>query len=142
MKKIQLFGLLAVALAIAFIVTYSTENVSQYTDFATAERLIADGNDNDVHVVGKLPKDASGQIMGMSYNPSLDANRFEFTLIDDKKREQKVIYNNPKPQDFDKSDQVVIIGKMDGQIFKCNKILLKCPSKYQNEKPEFKEAKS
>jgi cytochrome c-type biogenesis protein CcmE len=28
---------------------------------------------------------------------------------------------------------------MEGQVFKCDKILLKCPSKYQEGKVEFKE---
>ena len=40
------------------------------------------------------------------------------------------MYNNPKPQDFDASEQVVITGNMRGDVFMADKILLKCPSKY------------
>ncbi len=141
MKKIHIFGLVVIAAAIAIILS-TTQQVSTYTDFTEAESMLQKGNANDVHVVGKLKKDASGKIEGQFYDASVDANHFEFILIDNKNREQKVIYNNPKPQDFDKSEQLVIIGKMQDGIFKCNKILLKCPSKYKNEKVDFKEAKS
>ena len=59
-----------------------------------------------------------------------DPNYFAFTLVDTNRVAQRVIYNNPKPQDFDASEQVVITGCMKGQIFMADNILLKCPSKY------------
>jgi len=71
----------------------------------------------------------------MVYNPLLDANRFEFYLMDSLGFESKVIYSEPKPTDFDRSDKVVVIGKFEKQDgdFIANKILLKCPSKYEGE---------
>ena len=101
--------------------------------------MAKEGSADKVHVVGKLKKDASGKVTGMNYNAALDANHFEFMLIDNNGREQKVVYDAPKPQDMDRSEQVVIIGNMEGQVFKCEKILLKCPSKYQDGKVDFKE---
>ncbi len=88
----------------------------------------------------KKQKDTTGQIVGMKYDPVMDANHFEFMLVDTNKVEKRVVYQSPKPQDFDKSEQVVVIGRMQGDYFACNKILMKCPSKYTNEKPDFKEA--
>ena len=41
-----------------------------------------------------------------------------------------MVYYNPKPQDFDRSDQIVITGAMSGDTFVADQILLKCPSKY------------
>jgi cytochrome c-type biogenesis protein CcmE len=140
MKRIHIFGIIVIAIAIGIIIT-TAGDASTYVDFSTAEKMAVDGNNSKIHVVGKLKKDASGQIVGMSYNPAIDANRFEFVLVDNNNLEKKVIYNDAKPQDFGKAEQVVIIGKMDGDIFKCDKVLLKCPSKYQDEKVEFKEAK-
>jgi cytochrome c-type biogenesis protein CcmE len=35
------------------------------------------------------------------------------------------------PADFTKSEQVVIIGAYQNETFVADKILLKCPSKYQ-----------
>jgi cytochrome c-type biogenesis protein CcmE len=51
-------------------------------------------------------------------------------LLDEKGNESKVVYNNPEPADFDRSEKIVIVGSMDGEHFKADKILLKCPSKY------------
>ena len=139
MKKIHLFGLIVIAIAIGIIVsTYG--NASTYSNFTEATDMAKEGETSDIHVVGKLKKDASGQIVGMKYDPVMDANHFEFVLVDTNKVEKRVVYLSPKPQDFDKSEQVVVIGKMQGDYFACNKILMKCPSKYTNEKPDFKEA--
>ena len=80
--------------------------------------------------MGKLPRDAQKRPMGLDYDPLKDPNYFAFTLVDSTQVAQRVIYNNPKPQDFDASEQVVITGCMKGQVFMADNILLKCPSKY------------
>ena len=38
--------------------------------------------------------------------------------------------------DFQKSEQIVLIGKMQGDAFHANDILMKCPSKYNDGKPQ------
>lgn len=58
---------------------------------------------------------------------------FTFYLYDNNGNERKVLLNKAKPQDFDKSEQIVIIGKMKGEEFIASDILLKCPSKYADE---------
>lgn len=44
-----------------------------------------------------------------------------------------------KPQDFERSEQVVLTGKMDGDEFVATEILMKCPSKYKDEEIYLKE---
>lgn len=132
MKKTHIIGLIVIAIAVAILVSTGTE-ASTYVDFSVAENMAKAGDNNQVHVVGKLKKDAAGNIQDLVYNPAIDANHLEFKLIDNNGREQKVIYNAPKPQDMGRAEQMVIIGNMDGNVFKCEKILLKCPSKYQEE---------
>ena len=68
----------------------------------------------------------------MNYNPAVNANLLTFTLVDDAGREQQVVYNEPKPQDMDKSEKVVVVGRMEGDVFRCDQVLLKCPSKYKD----------
>lgn len=138
MKKTHIIGLVVIAIAVAILVSTGTE-ASTYTDFTDAEMRAKDGDVSQVHVVGKLRKSPSGEIQDIIYNPAIDANHLEFTLTDNKGRSQKVVYNAPKPQDLGKAEQIVIIGNMQGQVFKCEKILLKCPSKYQDGNVEFKE---
>jgi cytochrome c-type biogenesis protein CcmE len=67
----------------------------------------------------------------MLYNPAMDPNYFVFTIIDNNGEEREVVYYNPKPQDFEKSEQVVVIGSVKEKTFVADEILLKCPSKYQ-----------
>lgn len=138
MKKVHIFGIAIIAVAIGIIVS-TAGDASTYVDFTQAEQLALSGDNESIHVVGKLKKDPSGQILEMAYQPELDPNYFVFKLLDNKNREQKVIYRSPKPQDFDKSEQVVVIGRMEKDHFEAEKILLKCPSKYNNEKLETTE---
>ena len=129
MKKTHIFVLAIIAVAAA-IVFSTTADASVYVGFGEARQRAAEGNVTKVHVVGKLPRDAQKRPMGPEYDPLTDPNYFAFTLVDTNRVAQRVIYNNPKPQDFDASEQVVITGCMKGQIFMADNILLKCPSKY------------
>ena len=38
-----------------------------------------------------------------------------------------------KPQDFELSEQIVLTGKMQGDVFMASDMLMKCPSKYKDE---------
>lgn len=138
MKKIHIFGLIIIAVAIGIIVS-TAGDASTYVDFTEAERMAQNGDDESIHVVGKLKKDQAGNITDILYQPEVDPNYFVFTLKDNNQQERKVVYRSPKPQDFDKSEQVVVIGKIKDDHFEAEKILLKCPSKYDNEKLETTE---
>jgi cytochrome c-type biogenesis protein CcmE len=83
-------------------------------------------------VVGELKKDESGHVIGLEN--SEDKLSFSFILVDDDKKEQQVIYNEPMPPDFLRSEKVVVIGGYQNDHFIAKKILLKCPSKYQDQK--------
>ena len=41
--------------------------------------------------------------------------------------------NKPKPQDFERSESVVVTGEMRNNEFVANEILMKCPSKYKDD---------
>jgi cytochrome c-type biogenesis protein CcmE len=131
MKLTHIIAIVIIGIAIAIIVS-TTGDASSYVSFKEAVLMAEDGDDTKVHVVGKLNKDANGEILGIVYAPQLDPNYFEFQLLDQNNELHKVIYPNPKPQDFERSEQVVVIGSMNKEgVFVCDKILMKCPSKYQ-----------
>ncbi|WP_025761240.1 cytochrome c maturation protein CcmE domain-containing protein [Dyadobacter tibetensis] len=138
MKKIHIFGLVIIAIAIGIIVT-TAGDASTYVDFNKAQKMADNGDNESIHVVGKLKKDAQGNILEMEYRPEVDPNFFTFTLVDNNNQARKVIYKSTKPQDFDKSEQVVIIGRMQQDTFVADKILMKCPSKYEEGKLETTE---
>lgn len=131
MKKSHLFAIAIIAIAIGVIIS-TAGDASTYVCFKDAYALAADGENKKVHVVGRLKKDVEGHIVGLHYNPVEDPNHFEFILIDNNKQEQAVVYSNPKPQDFERSEQIVIIGSVQNNIFIADKILMKCPSKYED----------
>ena len=129
MKKSHLFVLAIIAVAAAIIFS-TTADASVYVGFGEARQRAAEGNATKVHVVGKLLRDGQKRPIDLEYDPMTDPNYFAFTLVDTMQVAQRVVYNNPKPQDFDASEQVVITGNMRGKVFMADKILLKCPSKY------------
>jgi cytochrome c-type biogenesis protein CcmE len=100
-----------------------SKDVSTYASFEEA-RL----NQNRVKVAGVLAKEKE-----MYYNPAENPNYFSFYLRDPKGEEKKVILLQGKPQDFDRSEQIVVTGEMKGDEFVANEVLLKCPSKYKDE---------
>ncbi|HSZ72283.1 MAG TPA: cytochrome c maturation protein CcmE [Cytophagaceae bacterium] len=133
MKTTHIILLLVIAVAIGVIISTSGD-ASRYVTFKEAEELAQDSPDEKVHVVGKLKKNNLGEIEGMNYNPAVNPNYFEFVITDNTNREEHVVYFSPKPQDFEKSEQIVIIGGFKGKTFKADKILMKCPSKYEDKK--------
>ncbi|MGK7389583.1 MAG: cytochrome c maturation protein CcmE domain-containing protein [Candidatus Cyclobacteriaceae bacterium M2_1C_046] len=128
MKKIHIIGLAVIAIGVAIIVS-TAGDASSYVNFTEAQLMATGGDDNKIHVVGELTKDLQGNVVGVM--PSADKTSFYFTLIDENGFEQKVYHNAPEPQDFRRSEKVVIIGSYRNDMFVADKILLKCPSKYE-----------
>ena len=130
MKNSHILIIVVIAAAIGILVS-TTGDASTYVGFGEAYEMASAGNKKDIHVVGELTKDASGNVVGIK--TGLDKVSFSFDLVDESGRKQRVEYNEPMPQDFIKSEKVVVIGRYEGDVFKASKILLKCPSKYQEQ---------
>ncbi|MCD8739426.1 cytochrome c maturation protein CcmE [Mucilaginibacter roseus] len=129
MKKSSIFGIIIIAIAIAVVIsTYS--NSSTYGTFTEATETQA-----ELHVVGQLNKGKE-----LYYDATKDANYFSFFMKDKDGKECKVIFTGTKPQDFERSEQLVLTGKMQGNEFHASKILMKCPSKYNDNKLNVAEA--
>lgn len=129
MKKGHIIGLGIIAVAIVIIIT-SIGDASTYESFATAKEMKMKGQHNAIHVVGGLKKNPSGLVEGLDVNE--DKTSFYFLMVDNDGMEQKVFYNEPVPADFVRSEQVVVIGSYKNEnLFVADKILMKCPSKYQ-----------
>lgn len=131
MKKSHIFIIIIIAAAIGVIVS-TAGDASTYVTFDQAQKMSSDGDSKSIHVVGELKKDLQGHVVGIM--PGSDRVSFSFIMIDENKKEQVVVYNEPMPQDFTRSEKVVVIGGYTGDTFHADKILLKCPSKYQEQK--------
>ena len=130
MKKSHIIIIVIIAAAIGIIIS-TAGDASSYVSFDEAMELSTSGHKKDIHVVGELKKNVMGHVIGIE--EGADKVSFSFIMIDDKGKEQKVFYNQPMPADFQRSEKVVVIGSYDNDAFHASKILLKCPSKYQEQ---------
>ncbi len=128
MKKSHIAAIVVIAIAIGAILSTLADS-STYASF----NLAAEHPSKSFHVVGKLNKEKP-----QAYNPQVDADLFSFYLVDNEGDEKLVMLHKAKPQDFDKSEQIVVIGKMKDNSFEASDILMKCPSKYNNPKDDLK----
>lgn len=121
MRKSAIIGLITIAICIGFLVSLNadTDTYSNFRDASTSNK--------EEHVMGYWEKEK-----GMHYDAAKDPNHFAFYMKDEKGEVKKVVLNGTKPQDFERSEKLVLIGKMDNDTFYATKILMKCPSKYNN----------
>lgn len=132
MKLTHIILLVLIAIGIAVVLSMYGDS-SDYVLYKTA----IDKRGKEYHVVGTLLREKP-----MTYEPEKNANYFSFYAADSTGYEMKVVYDHPKPSDFDRSDKIVIIGKAENDsVFTASDILLKCPSKYENTLDEKQSSK-
>lgn len=80
-----------------------------------------------VHLIAKVEKNS------LNYDPVKDPNYLDFTAVNSLGNSIKVVYRNTKPTDMEKSERLVLKGRVEGDHFECRDILIKCPSKYKDD---------
>ena len=122
MKKSHLLAIVVVAVAIGILISAS-KDVTTYANFAQATQ-----SEDKVKLVGQLVKDRP-----VEYDPAKDPNFLAFYLKDDAGEIRRVELMAAKPQDFERSESIVLTGQMKGETFAASDMLLKCPSKYKDQ---------
>lgn len=122
MKKSHLIAIGIVAVAIAILVSAS-KDVTTYSNFTQAAK-----SGDKVKLIGQLVKDKP-----VEYNPDKDPNHLGFFIKDEAGEVRKVVLHATKPQDFERSESIVLTGQMNGETFEASDMLLKCPSKYKDQ---------
>lgn len=128
MKKTHIIMLVAIAATIVALIVFSAGDFSTYDTISSAQKK----QGKFVHLIAKL--DTSHQI---EYDPIKNPNYLAFYAMDSLGGTTKVVYHNSKPSDLEKSERIVLKGKMQGDYFECKDILLKCPSKYKDDKKQL-----
>jgi cytochrome c-type biogenesis protein CcmE len=123
MKKTHIVLILVIATLIGAILVMF-KDAGTYANFSSAEYAMG----NEFTVIGYLDKEAE-----MNFDPK--TTLFSFTAMDKDGNKRKVYYNQPKPQDFERSEEITMKGFATDTAFIAQEILMKCPSKYneQNE---------
>ncbi|HMN06225.1 MAG TPA: cytochrome c maturation protein CcmE [Flavobacteriales bacterium] len=124
MKRSHIIALVIIAVAVAALIG-SLNDSSSYASLTDAFSQ----PEREFHVVGTL--DRSEPIV---YEPSVNPSLTSFTMLDLEGRKCRVNLAMAKPTDLERSERVVLIGKAgtDGE-FHAKDMLLKCPSKYNEE---------
>ena len=122
MKKTEIIILVLIAVSIAVLVSFMG-NLTTYETIASAKQK----EGKSVKLVVKLKPNT------LEYDAVKNPNYLKFTAVDTLGNFVNVIYHDAKPTDMEKSERIVLNGKMQGEQFECKSILLKCPSKYKDD---------
>lgn len=125
MKKIHIILLVLTAAAIAVLASF-LQTTTTYDTVATAKAKPG----KYVHLMAKWDKDEP-----LEYDAIKNPNYLSFTAIDSLGEKVNVVYHNPKPENFELSERLVMKGKYEDGKFVCQSIQTKCPSKYKDEDP-------
>ena len=128
MKKIHIITLVSIAIVIGVLLSMMGD-LSTYETLASARQK----EGKTVTVIAKLDKSVQTPI---EYNAAKDANYTSFHVVDSLGNKARVVYHFEKPFDMEKSERIVLKGKMKGDVFEITRkdgILIKCPSKYKDD---------
>lgn len=93
-------------------------SLTPYVSFAQAR-----ASQDAVQVAGKL-------VQGSSYYDEANG-KLVFVLEDTQGDRMRVEFAGTKPGNFEEATQIVAIGRFTNGVFAAEKLLVKCPSKYQ-----------
>jgi cytochrome c-type biogenesis protein CcmE len=130
MKKTHIIILIGIAALIGGLLIYSVD-FSTYDTVSSAKQK----QGKFVHLIAKLDKTEA-----IEYDPIKNPNYLSFYAVDSLGGKTKVVYRNNKPTDLEKSERIVMKGKMQQDHFECSDILLKCPSKYKDDKKQLEKS--
>lgn len=124
MKKAYWAGAALILGFLALGLTTFSSSMTPYVSFEEAERSV-----RVVQVMGGLEQGST------RYDTA--SRTLHFNLVDqDTKRVLPVEYRDIKPANFEEAVSIVAIGKYQEAAFHAEKLLVKCPSKYQGEETE------
>ncbi len=119
--KKPLIFLGAIGLLVVAILSLSPDFLTSYVPIETAKKDAG----KLVQIIGKVDTTRPE-----NHKESV----FFFSIIDEKNGRADIAYKGVKPANFDRADQIVCIGKFNSKenMFMAEKLLVKCPSKYEN----------
>lgn len=97
-------------------------NASPYGTFADAK---SSGSDS-MHVAGDIDAD--------TVKTDLSHHTITFKMKDQAGELMTVVYSGPPPANMGEAKKVVAIGGIENGVFHSEKLLIKCPSKYEADK--------
>ena len=128
MKRTHIIILVCIAAMIVALIVFSAGDFSTFDTIGSAKKKPG----KYVHLIARLDTTRA-----IEYDPIKNPNYLSFYAVDSLGSSTKVVYYNSKPTDLERSERVVMKGKMQNNVFECDDILLKCPSKYKDDKQQL-----
>lgn len=116
----MLIGIVLIIIFSAFAFYSFSSTLNPYVTFAEAAQ-----RSGTVQVSGYLIDD--------NIHYDLGSRQLQFKLEDEEGTRVPVTYAGVKPDNMEHAESVVVIGKFDGDVFVAERLLVKCPSKYEED---------
>lgn len=107
---------------IAAVGTAFVSNASPYGTFADARKTKSES----MHVAGDVLKE--------TVSTDLKHGTMRFQMKDTTGETMQIVYSGPPPSNLGEATKVVAIGGIQNGEFHSEKLLIKCPSKYEGQK--------
>lgn len=120
--KIRFGPILTVLLVAVAIVGVSVAFIFNASPYVTVSEARKSGATN-VHLKGELDKS--------SIRNDIKERKIRFRIKDTNGESMEVVYGGPPPQDMNQATEIVAIGSVKNGEFHSEKLLVKCPSKYE-----------
>lgn len=118
MKTTHIIILIIILIAVGIIMT-TVFNTKTYSSF------------NDARINTDIEHSVMGYPVIVGNIDSLrNVFPFTFNMYDSNNDTMQITYEGSMPRDFEKLEQIVIIGEVKNNIFEARELVLKCPSKY------------
>jgi len=119
MRERHFFGIGILTFFIGFSIVTFNSSLTPYVNFAQAKS----SNNSSVQIRGVL---VLGSIIQAENHKGV-----KFVLSDEQGAQVAVVYHGGRPEGFEQASSIVAIGKYQDGQFNAERLLLKCPSKYQ-----------
>lgn len=130
MKTSHILILVVIAVAIGILIS-TMSDLSTYDTINSAKAKPG----KFLHLIARLDT-SNGQ--KIEYDALKNPNYLSFHIVDSLGGSTRVVYMKGKPPtDMQKSERMVLKGKMTDSAFLCEDILIKCPSKYTDDKAKI-----
>ena len=120
MKPKFIVGILIIAIFIVFAAINLSKSLTPYVSLTEAKK-----SGTTVQVKGQ-------RVPGSEFF-DVENKIFQFTMVDDGGEKFDVIYHGVKPANLEQAEEIVVIGRYAQNRFEAEQLLVKCPSKYQEE---------
>jgi cytochrome c-type biogenesis protein CcmE len=125
-KKAYIIAFLVIGVAAGFTLWAFSGSMTPYVDIATARR-------------SATPVQVRGKILHETAYYDKNANALRFQIEDVNKERIEVVYRGGKPDAFDTAPETAATGLVrkdatGSEIFESDKLVVKCPSKYDGNK--------